>query len=88
MANRWQINEDAPPKGEEHDWRLPRGDQEHVEQTTAMGDLRIRPEDITLIPTISPERSGIQHGADDWDMQSQPDDSAWYVQGIIIQEDN
>ena len=42
----------------------------------------IRPEDISLKPTLSPKQSGIQHGADDWSYTNVPDMN-WYVYGQI-----
>ncbi len=73
---------DGPAKDDQYEWRLPNNDQQHVEQTVAPGDLLIKPKDITLKPTLSPERSGVQHGADDWSFDNSPDPN-WYVQGFI-----
>jgi hypothetical protein len=89
MANEWSVNDELPAKTEKYDWRVPDIDQQHVAQTTAPGDLRIKPKDISLRPTISPKRSGIQHGADDWNFVSDPSGTnAWYVEGSIAQEDD
>ena len=81
MANRWTV-EGPLDKTEQYEWRLPANDQEHVEQTTAPGDLLIKPKDISLKPTASPKRSGVQHGADDWNFTSIPDTN-WYILGSI-----
>jgi hypothetical protein len=85
MGNNWTIEADKPQKSEIYEWRLPANDQEHVEQTVAPGDLLIKPEDISLIPTNSPKRSGIQHGLDDWDIE-QGQASDWYVLGSIAED--
>jgi hypothetical protein len=84
MADRW-TPEDGPDKGDKYEWRLPNNEDQHGEQTTAPGDLLIRPGDLELIPTISPKRSGVQHGADDWNYSNAPD-STWYVWGSIPSE--
>jgi hypothetical protein len=80
MADDWTINAEKPAKSEQYSWRTPKNSQEAVEQTTAPGDLNIKPGDITLKVTLSPKRSGVQHGADDWDYINQPDDT-WYIIG-------
>ena len=82
MANdRWTPVE-GPSKSDKYEWRLPSNEDQHVEQTVDPGDLLIKPEDIDLQPTLSPERSGIQHGQDDWDFQNVPD-SNWYIFGFV-----
>jgi hypothetical protein len=86
MANDWTIEANKPEKSEDYEWRLPANDQEHVEQTVAPGDLLIKPEDISLKPTNSPKQSGIQHGLDDWTVESGID-SSWYILGEVVQED-
>lgn len=79
MANdRWTPT-DGPSKGDKYEWRLPANEDQHGEQTVAPGDLRIKPKDLSLIPTKAPKRSGVQWGADGWDFENQPD-SSWYVQ--------
>lgn len=81
MADEW-TPVDGPDKGDRYNWRIPSNEDQHIEQTVAPGDLMIRPEDIALNPTLSPERSGIQHGADDWNFENEPD-STWYVFGFV-----
>jgi hypothetical protein len=83
MAKSWTINSNKPSKLEQYDWHFPDNDQEHVEHTSAPGDLLIKPEDISLIPTLAPEPSGIQSGQSDWTVQSGVD-TKWYVFGQII----
>jgi hypothetical protein len=86
MGNEWEIDDSTPRKDEEeYEWRAPGNDQEHVEETTAPGDLNIRPGDIELKPTLAPTQSGVQSGESDWTFTSQPD-SNWYVYGSIIQD--
>lgn len=81
MADRWEQVE-GPAKGSEHDWRLPVKDEQQ-EQTVAPGDLMIRPEDMTLQPTLPPARTGIQHGNQDWNFQNEPDNEGWYISGSV-----
>lgn len=85
MGNEWDINSDAPARTEKYEWRIPNNEDQHGEQTVTPGALMIKPKDLDLKPTISPKRSGIQHGADDWDFQSAPDNT-WYIFGEIVQE--
>jgi hypothetical protein len=73
---------EGPAKVDKYEWRLPENKDEHVEQTVAPGDLLIKPEALALKPTKSPKRSGIQHGADDWNFTNVPDTS-WYAFGMI-----
>ena len=80
-SDRW-TPVDGPDKGDEYNWHLPNNDQQHVEQTVGPGDLMIKPEDISLKPTLSPERSGIQWGQDAWTFDNAPDPN-WYVFGMI-----
>ncbi len=82
MANDRWTPVDGPAKGDKYEWRLPSNEDQHGEQTTAPGDLLIRPQDLALVPTKSPERSGIQWGSDGWDFENAPDHS-WYVIGMI-----
>lgn len=86
MSNRWTIDSETPDKADKFEWRLPSNDQQHVAQTIVPGQLLIKPEDITLIPTKSPKRSGIQHGADDWNYDTLTDDGTWYSFGEVVQE--
>jgi len=79
-ADRWTPVE-GPDKGDKYNWRLPVKDEQQ-EQTVAPGDLLIRPEDMTLKPTLSPTQSGIQWGQDAWTYSSVPDQT-WYVWGQI-----
>ena len=81
MANRWTV-EDPINKLEQYEWRVPNNEDQHGEQTTAPGDLLIKPSQLELVPTNSPKRSGVQHGADDWNFTSVPDTN-WYVFGMI-----
>lgn len=81
MADRWTV-EDPIEKSERYEWRLPNNEDQHGEQTTAPGDLLIKPGDLELVPTLSPKRSGVQFGADAWNFTSVPD-SSWYVLGSI-----
>jgi hypothetical protein len=84
MADRWTI-EDGPAKTDKYEWRLPNNEEQHMEQTVAPGDLMIKPKDMTLVPTKSPTRSGIQHGLDDWNFTSVPD-TDWYIRGTITDD--
>lgn len=81
MADRWTV-EDPIEKSERYEWRLPNNEDQHGEQTTAPGDLLIKPGDLELVPTLSPKRSGVQFGADAWNFTSVPDTN-WYVLGSI-----
>ena len=81
MADSW-TKEDGPSKLDPYEWRLPNNENQHGEQTTAPGDLLIKPKDLALVPTKSPKRSGVQHGADDWNFTNIPDTS-WYTFGLI-----
>jgi hypothetical protein len=86
MGNDWTIDDSTPRKdAEEYKWHAPNNDMEHVTETTAPGDLNIKPEEIALTATLAPARTGVQHGLSDWNYTSQPDDS-WYVWGRIIQD--
>lgn len=85
MGNNWSINDNKPALAEKYEWRVPEIDQEHVEETTAPGDLKIKPKDISLIPTNSPKQSGIQSGQSDWSFDSGVDPD-WYILGEIVQE--
>jgi hypothetical protein len=80
MGDDWTINENGPPKGDHYEWRSPNNEDQHSEQTTDPGDLMIKPEDLSLVPTNSPTRSGVQWGQDGWDYTTTPD-SDWYIQG-------
>ncbi len=82
MANdRWTPTEEVS-KTDKYEWKAPSGTTQHEQQTTAPGDLMIKPKDLSLKPTLSPERSGIQHGQDDWTFTNTPDPS-WYILGGI-----
>jgi hypothetical protein len=81
-SDRWTINDGAPGLGDKYEWRLPNNDAEQMEQTVAPGELLVRPEDVDLAPTKSPERSGLQHGRDEWNYENAPDHS-WNVIGDI-----
>jgi hypothetical protein len=85
MANNWTIESSKPAKGEKYEWRFPANQQQHVEETTAPGDLAIKPKDISLKPTNPPKKSGVQSGLSDWTIESGAV-SDWYVLGEIIQE--
>jgi len=87
MGNDWDVVSDSTPKKdeEEYEWHAPGNDQEHVEETTAPGDLNIKPEEIALTATLAPARTGVQHGLSDWNYTTQPDPS-WYYYGSIIQD--
>ncbi|MCI0558708.1 MAG: hypothetical protein MN733_09450 [Nitrososphaera sp.] len=87
MGTNWSKDEDAPGKEDKYEWRLPENGDQHGEQTVAPGDLLIKPGDLNLIPTISPKRSGIQHGLDDWTLTEFTDEGVWYRFGSIEQED-
>ena len=89
MGNKWEVDENDPARTEKYEWRLPNNDQQHVEQTTSPGELRIKPKDMSLVPTLAPSRSGIQHGQNDWNFVDDASDrTAWYLQGDIVQEDD
>ncbi len=80
-SNKW-TPVDGAPKGDEYNWKSPSGNTQHEEQTVAPGDLMIKPEDLSLKPTLSPEQSGIQWGQDAWNFTNAPDQN-WYVFGTI-----
>jgi hypothetical protein len=82
MANDRWTPVDGPSKSDEYEWRSPNNEDQYAEQTTAPGDLRIKPEDLALKPTNSPKLSGIQWGADAWTVTNIPDPD-WYVLGSI-----
>ena len=84
MADKWEINANEPDLDEKYEWRLPDIDQEHVQETVAPGDLRIKPKDISLIPTNAPKQSGIQSGQDFWKLQVGVT-SSWYIRGEILE---
>lgn len=79
MADDWTV-ENGPAKTDPYEWRAPNNEDQHGEQTTSPGDLTFKPKDLGLLPTNSPKRSGIQHGADDWNYTTTPDTN-WYIQG-------
>jgi hypothetical protein len=89
MGNRWTVNDylTEANKLDKFEWRLPFNRDEHGEQTVAPGDLLIKPSQLELKPTMSPKRSGIQHGQDDWTYANAPD-PGWYIIGGIVQEDD
>lgn len=87
MAKRWAINDNKPSRAETYEWRHPNNEMQHTKETTTPTDLNVGPEKITLKPTLSPKKTGIQSGYEDWTVASQPD-STWYVFGTIIQEDD
>ena len=80
-SDKWTI-EDPIPKSETYEWQIPNEGQQDVEQTIPPGDLLIKPRDVDSVPTLSPKRSGIQHGADDWNFTNEPD-SDWYIFGFV-----
>ena len=86
MAKSWTVNDGAPSKEEKYEWRAP-VEQQHNEQSTGPGGLRMRPKDLDLQVTLSPKKSGVQYGQDAWTFQNTPD-STWYVEGTILQEDD
>ena len=82
MANdRWTPTDEVS-KLDKYEWKSPSGTTEHEEQTTGPGDLMIKPKDLTLIPTNSPKRSGLQWGQDAWNYSNAPDQT-WYIFGGI-----
>ena len=88
MAKTWTVNDNAPPKEEKYEWHVPNNDQQHVSHTVTPGGLNLKPEDITLAPTLAPERSGGQFGWLMWNNQAEPTLGGWYVEGVITQEDD
>lgn len=88
MAKRWTVNDGEPDKTDKYEWRVPNNDQQHVSQTVVPGDLMIKPKDISLIPTMAPKQSGIQHGWNNWNNQVEPTLGSWYIYGSVIQEDD
>jgi hypothetical protein len=89
MGKKWTVNANDPARTEKYEWRVPNNENQHVEQSTSPKDLRLKPKDISLVPTLAPKRSGIQHGHVDWNYVSDPSGgSAWYIAGAIVQEDN
>lgn len=82
----WDV-QDPVDKGDRYNWHLPLADQQHIKDTVAPGDLLIKPRDISLKPTKSPERSGVQHGQDTWNFTSTPSTAGWYVHGSMNFED-
>ena len=87
MSKRWSVNDDKPSENERHAWRHPNDDQQHVLETTAPGDLIHTPSKITLKPTLSPNKTGVQAGHENWTIDNAPSTS-WYILGTIIQEDD
>lgn len=86
MANRW-TPEGGPSKTDKYEWRSPSNENQHAQETVAPGDLRIKPKDLSLNPTISPERSGIQYGQDTWNFTSENvPDQTWYIFGSIPED--
>ena len=82
MANdRWTPTDEVS-KTDKYEWKSPSSNTQHEEQTTAPGDLMIKPKDLALKPTLSPERSGIQWGQDGWNFDNVPDQT-WYIFGAI-----
>lgn len=90
MANRWTINDGEPDRTDKYEWHVPKDDaqQQHVQQTVTPGDLRLKPSEISLVPTMAPKQSGIQHGWNNWNNQVEPTLGAWYIHGSILQEDD
>lgn len=89
MPNSWTINSFYGVAGdgfEKFEWRLPSNEDQHGEQTSGPGGLLIKPGDLNLIPTISPKRSGIQHGVDDWNITTYSDTGVWYSLNSIVQD--
>jgi len=87
MANRWEIEDNEAWRTERNDWRVPKNDLEHAEETVPPGDLMIDPQKLELVPTLAPTESGIQHGQWHWSDENQPSDT-WYIHGEIIQDDD
>lgn len=83
MSN-WNI-EDPIDKSDKYEWRLPNNEDQHIEQTVAPGDLMIKPEDVDLIVTLAPKKSGIQHGQVDWSYDNILD-SSWYIYGFVEED--
>lgn len=85
MATDWTVNDGTvtPGKAGKYAWRLPTSSdsEQHQAQIVTPGGLLIKPSQITLIPTKSPKRSGLQHGADDWNYETAPLSSDWYSFG-------
>ena len=82
MSNdKWTV-EDPLEKDDKYEWTFPSDRDQHGEQTTAPGDLIVKPKDLDLVPTLSPKRSGIQHGADDWNYTDIPNQN-WYIYGFV-----
>lgn len=88
MANQWDIEDGnmSPGKSDRYEWRLPENGEQHQSQTVTPGQLLIKPSDLTLIPTLSPKQSGLQHGIDDWNLDAFIDDGTWYSLGSIVDE--
>lgn len=88
MANKWDVEDgnSAPGKSDRYEWRLPDNGEQHQAQIVTPGGMLIKPGDITLIPTLAPKQSGLQHGTDDWTVVTRPT-SSWYVLGDILQEE-
>ena len=55
------------PKNTESGWRFPSNTQ-HMQETSAVEDLNVDPEDMDLVPT------DIQKGSDEWTIQAAPSD--------------
>ena len=82
MANNRWTPVDGPDPLDTYEWRSPNNEDQHAEQTTAPGELMIKPSDLALIPTNSPKRSGIQWGQDAWNYTNAPDQN-WYIFGFV-----
>jgi len=65
--------------GDKYEWRLPKNEDQHQQETTAPGDLLIKPEDFDAVPRKTPSGfPGVQTSEQEWSYQSQPD-STWTV---------
>ena len=76
----WKINEDEPDKLEPYKWHSENDSEQAQTQTQSIGDLKIKPSNLTLKPgelQIPAERV--------WDITDEPDDG-WYIYGQITEE--
>ncbi len=86
MGTNWEVNENAPEKDEKYEWKLPENEAQHQQETVAPGDLRLKPKDVSLVPTNAPKQSGIQSGQAFWTVQSGVTSSGWYILGTILSD--
>ena len=85
----WTIDETEKvlnADGDKYEWRLPNNESQHVQETTAPGDLLIKAEDMTDVPRKVPSgEKGVQTSEQEWSFHNQPS-SSWTVQTVPSDE--